>query len=96
MFNATAALRASKDVISRFAFHTPDQEGREEMKSIRIKVRELARTIQLVCPESREKATALTNLATVMMNANSAIVQQYPIDTSDLTLEEREICETEI
>lgn len=73
------------DTLSRFAFHKPDPAGVAKMKQIRVKVRELAAEIDELCPESREKATALTNLATVMMNANSAIVQAYPIDESDLT-----------
>lgn len=85
------AITPAQGILHRFAFHTPDQTGRDNMKSIRISVRELALKIQRVCPESREKATALTNLATVMMNANSAIVQQFPIDESDLTEEEKGI-----
>lgn len=79
------------DILKRFSFHKPDELGVESMKQIRIKVRELAFLIDKSCPESREKATALTNLATVMMNANSAIVQMYPINESDLTEEEKEL-----
>ncbi len=74
-----------KDIISRFCFHKPDTEGREKMTKIRMKIRELAYLIEDECPESREKATALTQLATVMMHANSAIVQSYPVDEADLT-----------
>lgn len=74
---------------SRFSFHKPDGPGREQMRAIRISVRELAFLIEDMCPASREKETALTNLATVMMNANSAIVQGYPIDGTDHTAEER-------
>lgn len=81
------------ETLKRFVFHNPDAGGIEQMKKIRVKVRELASLIDGICPESREKATALTNLATVMMNANSAIVQTYPIEPNDLTEEERKTYE---
>lgn len=72
------------EILSRFAFHTPDESGKKAMTNIRKKVRELAFLIQETCPETREKATALTQLSFVMMSANSAIVQQYPIDPNDI------------
>lgn len=68
----------------RFSFHKPDQVGIDNMKEIRRAVRNLAYEIESLCPESREKENALTQLATVMMHANSAIVQQYPIDENDV------------
>jgi hypothetical protein len=67
------------EVLSRFSFHTPDAEGIKNMEDIRVKCRELAFMIQELCPKSREQATALTQLSFVMMSANSAIVQKYPI-----------------
>lgn len=51
------------DIMSRFSFHKPDAEGTEKMRAIRRKVRDLAYEIEDLCPESREKATALTNLS---------------------------------
>jgi len=74
---------AMREVLSRFAFHKPDAEGVEKMAAIRKQVRMLAMEIQRLCPESLEKATALTQLSFVMMSANSAIVQQYPLDPSE-------------
>lgn len=71
------------EVASRFGFHKPDAEGVQKMRDIRKKVRELALLIEQLCPVSREKATALTQLSFVMMSANSAIVQQYPLDPAD-------------
>lgn len=71
------------EINSRFGFHKPDAEGVAKMTTIRKKVRELAMLIEDTCPHSKEKATALTQLSFVMMSANSAIVQQYPIDESD-------------
>lgn len=71
------------EINSRFGFHKPDAEGVVKMTTIRKKIRELALVIQETCPDSREKATALTQLSFVMMAANSAIVQQYPLDPKD-------------
>jgi hypothetical protein len=69
---------------SKFTFHTPDREGVEKMRTIRRHVRALAEAIHLLCPESEEKTTAFTQLQFVMMSANSAIVQSYPIDENDI------------
>jgi hypothetical protein len=69
---------------SRFTFHKPDAEGVQKMRTIRRHVRALADAIEILCPESREASHALTQLQTVMMHANSAIVQQYPLDENDL------------
>ncbi len=79
----TNLTKEQAEINSRFGFHKPDAEGVAQMTTIRKKVRELAILIQDTCPESREKATAFTQLSFVMMAANSAIVQQYPIDPSD-------------
>lgn len=73
-----------QEVMKRFTFRKPDAEGVSAMRAIRREVRSLAGAIETMCPESREKATALTQLATVMMHANSAIVQQYPVDENDI------------
>lgn len=42
-------------------------------KAIQEKTLELALLIEELCPESREKATALTNLQLVKMGANAAV-----------------------
>ena len=72
------------EIISRFTNHIPDQETIDKMANMRKKVRELAFLIEKDCPESREKATALTQLSFVMMSANSAIVQKCPVNTKEL------------
>jgi len=69
---------------SRFTFHKPDQEGVQKMRTIRRHVRDLVEAIEILCPESRERSHALTQLQTVMMHANSAIVQKYPLDENDV------------
>ena len=56
----------------------------------------MAYLIQDFCPESREKATALTQLSFVMMSANSAIVQVDPINTNELSELENGIFKGEV
>lgn len=72
------------ELVSRFTNHKPDQETLTQMAEIRRRVRELAYAIEIMCPHSKEKATALTQLSFVMMSANSAIVQRCPVNTDDL------------
>lgn len=72
------------EIASRFTSHLPTPDVIEKMATIRRKVRELAFLIEEECPESREKNTALTQLSFVMMSANSAIVQQCPINLDEL------------
>jgi hypothetical protein len=68
----------------RFASHTVDLEGVTKMRLVRKKVRELANLIDKSCPDSKEKATALTQLTFVMFSANSAISSTYPVDPAEL------------
>lgn len=56
-----------------FTYHKP-KEGQPEMyEEIRRRARELAFTIEALCPESREKSLAFSNLQQVSMWANAAI-----------------------
>jgi len=80
----TLSSEQIKNINSRFTSHIPDEQTIRKMAHVRKKVRELALEIEMVCPESREKATALTQLSFVMMSANSAIVQQCPINEKEL------------
>ena len=71
------------EINSRYGFHKPDATGVANMSTIRKKVRELALLIDDLCPNSKEKSTVFTQLQFVMMSANSAIVQSYPLDEKD-------------
>lgn len=79
----TNMTKEQAEINSRFGFHKPDAEGVQKMTTVRKKVRELALLISELCPDSREKATALTQLGFTMMSATSAIVQAYPLDEKD-------------
>lgn len=67
------------EITGRFSYHLADAEGVAKMDEMRQKIKDLAFHIEAICPNGREKATALTHLQTVMMFANAAIVQQYPV-----------------
>ncbi len=71
------------DINCRFGFHKPDADGVAKITTIRKKVRELAMLIEESCPLSQEKVNAHSHLAIVMMMANSAIVQAFPLDPED-------------
>lgn len=71
------------EILSRFSSHVPDEDCVRKMRAIRAEARKFALVIQGLCPNSREKATALTHLQAVMMNANSAIVQAFPVDPKE-------------
>lgn len=61
------------NIENNFIFHEVTPESSENMRRIREKSKELAYLIDAVCPESREKSLALTNLEQTMMWANSSI-----------------------
>ena len=55
------------------AFRRPTDATIPKFKAIQSKALEFAHLIDELCPHSQEKATALTHLATVKMQANAAI-----------------------
>lgn len=67
------------EIVDRFSYHDCDEDAVKRMQLIRQEVRRLAITIELLCPNAREKNTALTLLSSVMMQANASIVLKYPI-----------------
>lgn len=72
------------EIQNRFTGHLVTPGTRNRMVELRRRCRELARFIEETCPQSREKATALTELSFVMMSANSALAQRDPIDMSEI------------
>lgn len=61
------------DVEKVFTYHAPKGDQPARYEEIRRLARELANYINQNCPESREKALALTNLQQTSMWANAAI-----------------------
>lgn len=66
----------NKEIETRFKYHTPSPDDARVYAHIRREVKELAYTLDAVCPEGREKARALTALEDVMFNANASIARR--------------------
>ena len=63
------------ELVNRYNYHAPQGSQAERYNIIRGKCLELALTICENTPFSREQSTALTNLDSVMFNANAAIAR---------------------
>lgn len=60
---------------NNFKYHTPKQGQPEKYTAIREKAKELAYLIEELCPDSREKSLAFTNLEQSVMWANASIAR---------------------
>ena len=63
-----------KDLVHRFTYHAPKGEM-PFRRRIREEALELANTINVYCPDGREKSLAITSLEEVVMWANAAIAR---------------------
>jgi hypothetical protein len=63
------------DIEKNFTYHSPKEGQPEIYKMIRGKAKDLALLIEEVCPGSREKALALTNLEQSVMWANVSVAR---------------------
>lgn len=59
--------------IDQWFYHPPKGDQVDRYNKINAKTKELLELIADICPPSREKATAMTNLQLVRMLANAAI-----------------------
>ena len=64
-----------RDLDNRFTYHTPHPGQIEAYKDIRAAARIFAEIINELCPESREKSLAMTNLEESVMWANASIAR---------------------
>lgn len=60
---------------NNFKYHAPKEGQPEKYHAIREKAKELAYLINELCPNSREKSVAMTELETSVMWANAAIAR---------------------
>lgn len=60
---------------NNFKYHSPKEGQPEKYTAIREKAKELAYLIDELCPNSREKSIAFTQLETSVMWANAAIAR---------------------
>lgn len=64
----------TKDQIENiFTYHSPKDNQPQRYETLRELARQLGHTINELCPESREKSLALTNLQQSVMFANASI-----------------------
>ena len=62
-----------EQIENTFTYHRPSGNQPQRYEEIRSEAKLLACLIQRVCPESREKSLALTNLQQTVMWANASI-----------------------
>lgn len=60
---------------NNFKYHSPKEGQPEKYVSLREKAKELAYLIEELCPNSREKSVAITQLETAVMWANASIAR---------------------
>ncbi len=63
---------------TRFIHHPPTENQARRMARLRGECLELARVIDDLVPDGREKADALTNLDYVMYQSNAGIARREP------------------
>jgi len=65
----------AQELDKRFMHHPPKGDQQERYIKVRAAFRELAEVINELCPESREKSVAFTELETAQFWANAAIAR---------------------
>lgn len=60
---------------NNFTYHAPKEGDPEKYVAIREKAKELAYLLDEMCPNSREKSVAMTNLETAVFWANASIAR---------------------
>ena len=63
------------DLNNRFEYHAPDEKKKLDHESIRWDCMQLAHTLDVLLPDGREKALAITKLEEVMFWSNAAIAR---------------------
>ena len=64
-----------KEIEQCFTYHAPKGNQAQRYEEIRVKAKELALFIEEICPTSRERSKAFTQLESAVMWANAAIVR---------------------
>lgn len=65
-------------VLKTFAYQKPSEEGLAKITRLREMFSEMSNTINDLCPPSRERSVALTELETTAMWAIKAVVTNDP------------------
>ena len=72
-------LKTEQQIENAFRYHRPPAEAQEQMKELRQQFLELAKEINVLVPEGREKSLALTNLEQAQFWSNAGITRQHPV-----------------
>lgn len=67
--------KTQKELDNIFTYHAPKTDQSERYQKIRSKAKEFAQIIDELCPDSREKSVAFTQLETSIFWANAAIAR---------------------
>lgn len=65
----------NQQIENNFSYHAPKEGQPEKYNELRAKFKELAYLIDEVCPNSREKSVAVTQLETAMFWSNASIAR---------------------
>lgn len=65
----------NEKIENNFTYHAPKQGQAEKYEMIREKAKELAYIIDTLCPDSREKSVAMTELETAVFWSNASIAR---------------------
>lgn len=64
-----------KTIDNNFKYHKPNSENVADFTDIRHRAKDLVELINYRCPESREKALAITKIEEAVMWANASIAR---------------------
>lgn len=67
--------KVNQQINNNYKYHAPQPGQEEKYDVIRTKAKELAHLMNDVCPDSRERALAHTNLEQAVMWANASIAR---------------------
>ncbi|MFB0840963.1 Acb2/Tad1 domain-containing protein [Paenibacillus oleatilyticus] len=65
----------NQQIENNFKYHAPKEGQPAKYDALREKAKELAYLIEELCPASRERSVAMTELETAVMWANAAIAR---------------------
>ena len=77
-FNEPPTQNAYAHIDKPFAYHKPSEDGFERITKLRVAFSDVKARIEQVCPESRQRSVALTELETAAMWAIKAVVFNDP------------------
>lgn len=78
MHNSRKNIMTPEQIANNYTYHAPKGDQQERYEALRAIAKGLADTIAELCPDSREKALAFTNLEQSVMWANASIARNEP------------------